>query len=782
MLPASAPMLLAALAGEAPRFFADVTVLLVAGAAITYVSFRMGLVPIVGFLLAGVIIGPNALGLVRDRALVDAAAEVGVILLLFTIGIEFSLARLGRIRRLIFLGGGLQVGLTCLVTVALLALLGANWRTGLYSGFLLSLSSTAIVLKLLADRAETNSEHGEAALGLLIFQDLAIVAMVLLVPMLAGEGGSAGAVGWALAKAGLLIAAALLVARRLLPPVLEAVARTCSPELFLLTVIAICFGTAWLTSLAGVSLSLGAFLAGLVVSESAFSEHALGEILPLQIIFSATFFVSVGMLLDVRFLVAHLPLVLAGVAVVFLIKVATTAVSVRVLGSSTAVAAATALGLAQVGEFSFVLERAGAEAGLFPAGLAQTGSQAFIAATVLLMVLTPALSTVGTRLATRLRRPPTDSRTLDDEPADAFDIENHVIVAGYGVAARSLVRALHGARIPFAITTLSPTGAREAEEQGLRVLRGDATRLRTLQLTGVEHAKMLVIADDDPITAERIAAVARTANPTMRIVVRTRYESEVRALAETGTDRVITEEMESIVQLFAEVLRTYEIPPAEIEAREEGIRRGDYRALRVEQDEVPVTACILDGDCLDHRIVTLRPGTAATGMSLAQLDLASRFEIRVDALRRDDTDIPIDPDVPLAPGDQLSLHGSPASFIAAAPLFRAGAALVDAAAPAVGAAIDDERRIHFTPAPPGCEHVSSIRSVLPGARGCEDCLRTGARWVHLRICMTCGHVGCCDSSPNRHATKHHHDTGHPVMRSMEPGEEWGWCYVDRIML
>jgi len=383
-------------------FLTDAVALLLAAAAIAYLCFRLGLVPIVGFLVAGVLIGPNALGLVQDRALVDAAAEVGVMFLLFTIGIEFSLEKLTEMRTAIFAGGGIQVVLATLGTLLLLLAFGIDWRSGLFTGFLVSLSSTAIVLKLLADRNETTSPRGRIGLGILIFQDLAVVVMVLLVPMLGGTGASGGAIAWALAKAALIIAGVLLLARRLMPAILEQVARTCSPELFLLTVIAICFGTAFLTNLAGVSLSLGAFLAGLLVSESRFSQHALGEILPLQILFSAIFFVSVGMLLDLGFLVTHLPLVVAGIAAVLAVKVLTTGASVLAVRERPAVAVATALMLAQVGEFSFVLERAGRGMGLSPVGLGAVGAQAFIATTVVLMVLTPFLTGVGGAAARRV--------------------------------------------------------------------------------------------------------------------------------------------------------------------------------------------------------------------------------------------------------------------------------------------------------------------------------------------------------------------------------------------
>jgi CPA2 family monovalent cation:H+ antiporter-2 len=781
---------------ETPGFFAEVAALLVAGAAIAYASFRLGLVPIVGFLLAGVLIGPNGIGLVRDPAIVNAAAELGVILLLFTIGIEFSFEKLGRIRRLIFVGGGLQVVLAVLVTLGVLAALGIGWRIGLYTGFLVALSSTAIVLKLLADRSETTDPHGQVALGLLIFQDLAVVAMVLVVPMMGGAGGSIAGVLWALAKAGLIIAAVLLFARRLMPIVLEAVARTCSPELFLLTVIAICFGTAYATSLAGVSLSLGAFLAGLLVSESQFSEHALGEILPLQILFSATFFVSVGMLFDIRFLLEHLPLVVAGTLAVIAIKVVTTGASVLALGYRVPVVAASGLLLAQVGEFSFVLERVGRDVGLFPAGIAEAGSQAFIAVTVLLMVLTPALAAGGRRLATRFERKQAaeTARSMEAEaeatPGPSFEhLENHVVVAGYGTAATKLVRALQGTGIPFVITTLSPAGAREAESQGLPVLRGDSSRLRTLQMTGTERAKLLVIADDDPAMAERIAAVARTANPTMRIVVRTRYEAEIEPLLKVGTDRVISEELESIVQLFAEVLRTYEIAPAEIEAREEALRVGAYRGLLIEQPEMPARPCELGEDCLHTRNVMIRDGAFAAGKTLGELDLIHRYGIMADEIRRNGSVEPPSPDRILLPGDELVLRGSSDAFVESAGLFRQISGAEDAenrvqrVTATTAGGIDTERRIELRPDPAAqCSHKDGIRAVHPSARGCEDCLRIGSPWVHLRICMTCGHVGCCDSSPNRHATAHFHATSHPIIRSLQPGEDWGWCYVDQIML
>ena len=786
-------------AGAAPPFFTEVAAIVAAGAVVAYVCQRLRLVPIVGFLLAGVLIGPHALGLVRDQGMVDAAAEVGVILLLFTIGIEFSLERLARIKRLIFLGGGLQVGLAALATTGLLAAFGVGWRAGLFTGFLVALSSTAIVLKVLADKGETSDAHGQVTLGLLIFQDLAIVVMVLLVPTLGGAGGSGLGILWALAKAGAIIAAVLLVARRVMPKVLESVARTCSPEIFLLTVIAICFGTAYLTSLAGVSLSLGAFLAGLLVSESRFSEHAFSEILPLQILFSAAFFISVGMLLDVRFLALNLPLVAAAVALVLAVKFLTTGGSVLALGYRAPVAAASGLALAQVGEFSFVLERAGRDAGLSPGSLGEVGSQTFIASTVTLMVVTPLLMQAGSRLARQMeaRRERKGAEAMDaaSSGAHAPDIEDHVIVAGYGQAARRLVRILNGSRIPYVITTLSPEGASEAEGEGHTVLRGDAGRQRTLQLAGVERAKMVIVADDEPAVARRITAVARTLNPTARILVRTRYMEEVERLTGAGADRAVAEELESVVALFSDVLRGYQIPAAEIDAHEEAIRRGGYAALLREREEgeEPVVVCSARPECFDTRSVTVRGGSPVTRLPLAQLALDAAYGIRLrEVVRGGETLTAPGKDFVLWPGDEIVLEGPTDSFTRAGRLFRTddaeltgeGAREVSADGDGAAALVDTERVVTLDVGKlsSNCGHLGEVRPVLPSARGCEECHRTGDSWVHLRLCMTCGHVGCCDSSKNRHASKHYPATGHPIIRSLERGEDWTWCYPDETYL
>jgi CPA2 family monovalent cation:H+ antiporter-2 len=766
---------------DAPGFLPQVVAMVVASAVIAYVCHRLRILPIVGFLLAGVVIGPNALGLVADAALIDQIAEIGIVLLLFTLGIEFSLDRLVRIKRAIFVGGGLQLTLTIAAVTGVLALLGVHWRVGFYTGALVALSSTALVLKVLGDRNELTSPKGQLTLGILIFQDLAIVGLVLILPMLSRSGGSALGVARGLGIAALIVVLVVVVARRVMPPILERVARTCSQEIFLLTIIAICLGTAWLTSLAGVSLSLGAFLAGLVMSESRFSHHAFAEILPLQILFSAVFFISVGMLLDLSFVARHPLLILGVVLAVVLVKTVVTSGAARLLRYPAPVAGATAFLLAQIGEFSFVLERVGRASGLNPAGV-EMGGQTFIATTVLLMAGTPLLARAGRALEERRNARTIDAAIQEAEAhVETVTLENHVIVAGYGSGARYLTRVLRDSGVPFVILTLSPTGATEAQAEGLRVILGDYSRKFLLDAAAIDNAKMLVVPDDTPDMARRVVAVARGINPTLHVVVRTQVAGEVDALIAEGADEVLVDELEVGVQLFTRVLSAYQVSPAEIEDHVETVRTGGYAALRAAIGEVPIVVCDdLDEACFDTRTFTVRRGTATKPVSIA--DLAASAGVRVVSVTRGgETFAPPPDDFQLQPGDRLTARASAHAFATAARLLRSEDALPGEPRERRAAAA---RTITMTEAQrAACPHGAGVRAEATStATACDECVKLGEPWVHLRICMTCGNVACCDSSRNQHATRHYQTTHHPIMRSYQPGEGWAWCYPDERML
>lgn len=671
------------LAASAPPLLEDLAILVVAGSVIAYLSQRLGTVPIVGFLVAGAAIGPNGFELVEDVELVEQAAELGVILLLFTIGIEFSLERLRQLAALILGGGAIQVGLTTAVVAGLLLLVDTDWQTSVYTGLLVSLSSTAIVLKLLADRRTTTTPTGRVAVSFLIFQDLAVVAMVLVVPMLGGDGGGAGDLAWALGKALLIVVAVIVAARTITPRILETVARTCSSEIFLLTIIAVCFGTAYLTSLLDVSVSLGAFLAGLMVSESRLSEQALGDILPLQILFSATFFVSVGMLLDLEYVIDNVALVVGLAAAIVVIKFLATAVAAGALRRPRSVYVSAAIVLAQVGEFSFVLERAGQEVGLVPAGI-ENGSDAFIAITVFLMVLTPFGVRLSEAVADRLRSTDSPDATLLDVDTPVHgqgELQDHVVLAGYGSQAMTVARSLDLAQIPYVIVTLDPDAGRRAEEEGRRVVSGDIVRRFICEQAGIARARLVVIADDDAARVHQVAAVSKGLNDLVPVLARVATTDEAGELQLSGLcDHVVADDFATADALVSHTLGRYALPERLIDVLVEGA--------------VGTAAVVPGGPGLDpHTVIQTR-------------------------LRPDDR----------------------------------------------------------------CTHIDLVRTVSPSAEGCEECLAEGSRWVHLRLCLICGHVGCCDSSPGRHARAHHHETGHPLMRSAEPGEEWAWCFEDQVTL
>ena len=663
-------------------FLNEMVALFIVSVVIAYLCYRLRLVPIAGFLLAGIVIGPNGLGLVYDQELVDILAEVGVILLLFTIGLEFSLKKLSRIGRAIFAGGGLQVALTITIIMGVLLVLGVNWKAGIYTGCLVALSSTAIVLGILAERDETDTPVGRLSLAILIFQDLAVVVMVLLVPMLAGESGTAGDFLWVLGRALLLIAAVLVLARRIVPWILEHVAHTRRQELFLLTVVAICFGTAAASSYAGVSLALGAFLAGLVVSESRYSEQALSEILPLRTIFSAIFFVSVGMLLNLGFLAEDLLLVLVVAGVVILVKVITTASSVLVLGYPIRIAAATGLALAQIGEFSFVLERAGRAAGLSPAGLGEAGSQLFIAATVLLMLLTPLQMQVAPGFGAFLSRTlfrrlsaPTQQPTTEETEY----LEDHVIIVGYGPAGRRLVQVLQDRGIPFVVIEMNPASVKEMHREGVRVIYGDASRPHILKAARVVSAKLCVVVINDPAVAPRIIHQARYLNPTLQIIARTRYLTDMEQLQQIGADIVVPEEMETTVRIFTQVLGAYMIPPEEVERQVQFIRAQDYGIMRGSIQEAHLMVLQgLDEEGMHTRAVAAREGAPAAGKTLEELALRRRHGLTVLAVRRDGKTIASPAgDFKVQVGDRLVLVGTAERFAACAVLFRAEPRIID---------------------------------------------------------------------------------------------------------
>lgn len=567
---------------------ADIVIIFALAAAVLFVFSRLRIPPIIGFLFTGVIAGPHALGAVTEVEAVEVLAEIGVILLMFTIGLEFSIRDLLRMKKAVLGGGGLQVGLTVAGVLGAVLLFGGSPVTGTFAGFLVALSSTAIVLRLLQARAQMETPHGRASLGVLIFQDVMIVPMMLLTPILAGtsEGSIAMQLLLLLAKSLGAVAIVIVAARWVIPPLLHRVAGTRLPELFFLFIVALCFLVAWLTASIGLSLALGAFLAGMILADSDYALHALGNVMPFRDIFTSFFFVSVGMLLDPAFVYAHPLPVLGYTLAVVAGKAAIAAVSVLLLRYPLRTALLTGLGLAQIGEFSFILSRVGVQNGL----IGGAEYQLFLAVSVLTMALTPVMMAVAPGIADRLLRArrseatEADGVTTDGEGRDHGEVscEDGLLIIGYGLNGRNLHSAAQAADIPVSIIEMNPDTVRAESARGVPIRFGDASQDAVLLHAGLREARVAVIAISDPAATARITERIRALHPSVHVIARTRFTSEVPRLFSLGADEVIPEEFETAVEIFARTLRRLGIDEAGIARQVRQLRDDGYAALRRE--------------------------------------------------------------------------------------------------------------------------------------------------------------------------------------------------------
>jgi CPA2 family monovalent cation:H+ antiporter-2 len=545
----------------------DLVVIFGAALVVVLLLSRLRLPAIAGFLVAGALVGPSGLGWIRDPHEVETLAEIGVVLLLFTIGLELSPGELRRLGRVLVIGGGLQVGLSIAAVAFVVALAGEALPRALLLGFLVALSSTAIVLKGLVERGEIDAPHGRLALGILIFQDLCVVPMILLVPALGGSGG-AGAIVRALVVAGVVVAVTLALARRVVPRALSLVAATRGRDLFILAVVLVAAGIAWLTSLAGLSLALGAFLAGVVLAGSEYAHQALADTLSLRDIFTSLFFVSMGMLLDPRVLLRDGALVVGLVLAVLAGKALVATVAGLVLGFPLRVALLAGLVLAQVGEFSFVLATLGASAGLLDAR-----AQALVfAVAVLTMLVTPFALRFGPDLAALAARvsPHGRGRLAPGETARTESLSDHVVVLGFGVGGELLADVMREAGVPVVAIDLNAERVRAARARGLPVSYGDVTSPEILERAGVAHARQVVVLLNDPDATLRAVRAARTASPRAEILVRARYVADVPHLLAAGADEAVAQELEAsfaIIERASRELRTAGPSRAELRAR-----------------------------------------------------------------------------------------------------------------------------------------------------------------------------------------------------------------------
>lgn len=619
-----------------PFLLDDILIILALSVIVLYLCHRMHLPIIVGFLLTGVIAGPHGLGLVREIEAVTTLAEAGIVLLLFTIGLEFSFRSLLRIRKTVLLGGSLQILLTILAGFAAARMFDFGFHKALFAGFLLALSSTAIVMKILQDRAEMETPQGNASLGILIFQDMAAIPMMLIVPLLAGTGLDEGVFPTLLVMkiVGIVILVPVL-SKWLVPRIFFTIAKTRSRELFLITTIALCLAVAWLTHQVGLSLALGSFLAGLIISESEYSHQALGDILPFRDVFTSFFFVSIGMLLDIGFFLKHpLFLILAALSVLILKSmVAGTAAFFSGLPLRSAIIVG--ITLSQVGEFSFILSQTGVPYGL----LSGENYQAFLAVSILTMMAAPSLITAAPAIAEQVARVPLPLRMRQgmtpEFSRETAPLENHLIIVGFGLNGRNLARAARAAAIPYAILEMNPAAVRTERRKGEPIFFGDATQEAMLLHVNIRQARTLVIVINDPAATRRITELARRLNPRVYILVRTRFVSEMGSLGDLGANDVIPEEFETSVEIFSRVLEKYFIPKGEIEKLTAEIRSDGYEMFRTPSRDGMCPRTM--SDCLPDLEITsfrIENGSPVAGKTLQEMEIRKKYGVTLLAVNR----------------------------------------------------------------------------------------------------------------------------------------------------
>lgn len=627
---------------------------------------RLRVPAIVALMLTGIVAGPRAIGIISTSEDVELLAELGIVFLLFTVGLDFSLAAVRQIWRTVVVAGALQIVGTAAAFGLVFAAAGdISPRLAIFIGLFVALSSTAIVLKGLAERNELSSPHGRLTIGILLLQDLAIVVLLLLVPILSGQTPLSAA-PLALARALVAIAAVAGGSRLLLPPLLRLVTASGRREAFPIAIVVASVGTAWLGSLLGLSMAVGAFLAGLMLAESEFSHQAYAEVRPVRDVLSGLFFVSLGMLIDVRAMIDRFPVLFAVVIAIVVIKSLVATGALLVARAPLRIAVTSGIALAQVGEFSFILGRAGLEAGLVPERMWQV----MLGASVTTMILTPSLLAVAPAIAAWLR--PRD-RVRDAAEIGIPPLSDHVIVLGFGVGGQLVARALRGLGVPYLILELNGVTVRRARSEGERIFYGDATSPESLHAAGVEHAVAVVSLLSDPDAARRMVRVVHGMAPGVRIVVRTRYRLEAERLQQMGVTVAVAEELEASLEVVAQLLALLHVAGNVIEPlidvfRRELVSLRPVRAPRAQLETLP--EAIRQMLVSTHRV---EGGHWAIGRTVGEINLRATTGASVLAIARGEQSITSpSADERIAEGDILYLTGDDSDVLLARQLLTDG--------------------------------------------------------------------------------------------------------------
>ncbi len=633
----------------------DTVVVLALALLNAFLFSKVRLSPVIGYLVTGMLVGPYGFNVIRETHEVELLAEIGVVLLLFTVGLEFSFSRILRLRGLMLKSGLTQILLSGLFVYGCALGLGLGPRAAGVLGMALALSSTAIVLKLLFEAGEIDAAHGRISLAILLFQDLSVVVFLLALPLVAGTVQTISIER--IAETVALLGGLFIFSRYLLQPLLRVVLRTRIQELFRLTVLTLVLATAWITGEAGLSLALGAFLAGLALAESDYSHQVLSDIVPFRDAFLAFFFVSVGMLLDGGFVIKEWPVILGGLVVLTFAKVSTATVAALVSRYPLRTALATGLLLFQVGEFSFILLK---QAVLLDAVSVHV-YQISLAIIAFSMMATPVLAARAPALAERFARLlGRKTAVMHEENRERTgNLKDHVVIAGYGVSARNVARVLRDARIPYVHVEINGDAVTRARAAGEFIVYGDATSEALLTAVGITKARAFVLAINDPSAVARSIPTARALNPNLYILARTKFVLELDHLTSLGADDVISDEFEASLQMAASLLRRFAVAEGETLKLIAALRQEHYEELRETPSPPPDLArylAVLDQGQIEFLAV---PDTfACVGRTLEDMHFRTRTGTMVVGIIRQSR-VHYSPagDASIEPGDTLMLLG-----------------------------------------------------------------------------------------------------------------------------
>jgi len=664
----------------------SIFVVLFCAVIVLLVGQKLRMPIIIGYFITGIIVGPYCLNLI-GQAEADFIAEFGVILLMFTIGMEISLKNLLAMKKIVLIGGTIQLLLTTAIVCGIMMLLNFSFSTSLFIGFLVAHSSTAIIMSIYQKTGEVDQAHGKMSLGLLIFQDLNVVPMMMLIPLFVmGDGNTSDTdilsqVLDFLFSMG-IVAIIFVLAIWLVPKILKHIALKRNSELFVIAIVVICFGIAYLMSLNNVSLALGAFLAGIAISQSDYSHEVIGQIMPIREILVSFFFVSIGMMLNLSVLWQNIVLIILLALALMVLKTGINFISVKVLGLATGACLISAVGISQIGEFSFILGKECVANNIIPENVYQI----FLAISIITMALTPFLTRIAPKIVNKLIKP----KVKDTEELSVCKKE-HEIIVGYGLTGQYVAKALKKLNIPYIILETNTETVEHEKNKGENIIFGDASRDAILEAAEINKAKSIVITIPIMEAVKAIVTTARRLNPNITIITRSRFIGETTELYKLGADEVIVDERESAIQIFKRILASKHIPVQDIDLLSKELRCQIYEqyidAPKTHQnpsgdvptffDNIKIGAKKADGLISKEQSqieqIRVEPKSSVCGQKISDINFRSDYGISVLAIKHKggkDAEVSPDGETLLKEGDTIVVMGQPDSLVKLSALFN----------------------------------------------------------------------------------------------------------------